>query len=624
MDPVDTDDGRRLFPILQHVIAMEPEEEGLAYSSGSDQNPLFQKRSRLPYNELCTHLPEPCFKGCLRKTLEVLVDLLASYEAMMMWHHPEEQQQQPIKEAPSISRDAAANGVPLGAGGGLSQQDTEAREGQGLGAKDPHHAHHERRRRHDEDPLRSAGGASSLPLPHAQPGNRSLPQEGEWGGKELQRDGGSAAETGPDEGHERQGPPLQNGFAANPLKGPRDEEGGVGLASRLDQSWGDARREGEGQEAPGRGKGQGEAASPSGRREVREGAAAQAGEAHARLEQTDIGRSAARDHDCSAPPQGAAAQNETLFTSSQQQMQDRRAGVGENGYQGHRGVANSEDEGKGGVQQPEDGRATTAAGDSLPFPSSPLPSSASAAEALRGGARMADAAEQAGEDAASSELMLAALRAATAADVRKALERGRKTVWELASRRVAALLSVDALVATSSHHFFQCLEWTHVFIRAGEAFSGAEALGLRARLTRQSEKYFKGFHRQNLEARHPPTTTYRGMHALRACSQFGDAGSMQHSEHCNLGLSPRSAAGQSHAMPGGPCPLERGEMLDQLPAAMSGFETRSVARGAWSSSSTTLPLIGLISEPGLASWSQGEKGLPCCKLGGIEDGERGL
>eukprot|EP00271_Cylindrocystis_brebissonii_P007944 TRINITY_DN218_c0_g1_i29.p1 TRINITY_DN218_c0_g1~~TRINITY_DN218_c0_g1_i29.p1 ORF type:complete len:373 (+),score=88.96 TRINITY_DN218_c0_g1_i29:1333-2451(+) len=307
MDPVDTDDGRRLFPILQHVIAMEPEEEGLAYSSGSDQNPLFQKRSRLPYNELCTHLPEPCFKGCLRKTLEVLVDLLASYEAMMMWHHPEEQQQQPIKEAPSISRDAAANGVPLGAGGGLSQQDTEAREGQGLGAKDPHHAHHERRRRHDEDPLRSAGGASSLPLPHAQPGNRSLPQEGEWGGKELQRDGGSAAETGPDEGHERQGPPLQNGFAANPLKGPRDEEGGVGLASRLDQSWGDARREGEGQEAPGRGKGQGEAASPSGRREVREGAAAQAGEAHARLEQTDIGRSAARDHDCSAPPQGAAA-----------------------------------------------------------------------------------------------------------------------------------------------------------------------------------------------------------------------------------------------------------------------------------------------------------------------------
>eukprot|EP00271_Cylindrocystis_brebissonii_P007937 TRINITY_DN218_c0_g1_i14.p1 TRINITY_DN218_c0_g1~~TRINITY_DN218_c0_g1_i14.p1 ORF type:complete len:194 (+),score=16.15 TRINITY_DN218_c0_g1_i14:224-805(+) len=61
-----------------------------AYSSGSDQNPLFQKRSRLPYNELCTHLPEPCFKGCLRKTLEVLVDLLASYEAMMMWHHPEE------------------------------------------------------------------------------------------------------------------------------------------------------------------------------------------------------------------------------------------------------------------------------------------------------------------------------------------------------------------------------------------------------------------------------------------------------------------------------------------------------------------------------------------------------
>lgn len=74
-------------------------------------------------------------------------------------------------------------------------------------------------------------------------------------------------------------------------------------------------------------------------------------------------------------------------------------------------------------------------------------------------------------------------------------------VWELAARRVAALLSADAVCSATPHHFLQSLDWTNKFILAGEAFSGTEAHGLRARVSKQSEKYFKTFHRQNLEVR---------------------------------------------------------------------------------------------------------------------------
>ncbi|BFI25231.1 syndetin [Marchantia polymorpha subsp. ruderalis] len=81
----------------------------------------------------------------------------------------------------------------------------------------------------------------------------------------------------------------------------------------------------------------------------------------------------------------------------------------------------------------------------------------------------------------------------------RGLEKGRKTVWELSARRVAVLLSCDALCATSPHHFLQSLDWVNKFILAGEAFCGAEAMSLRAKLVKQSEKYYWSFHRQNLE-----------------------------------------------------------------------------------------------------------------------------
>ena len=91
------------------------------------------------------------------------------------------------------------------------------------------------------------------------------------------------------------------------------------------------------------------------------------------------------------------------------------------------------------------------------------------------------------------------MRSETIVSVSKALDKGRKHVWELAARRVSALLSCDALCTTSPHHFLQSLDWVNKFVLAGEAFSGAEAISLRAKLVKLCEKYFSTFHRQNLE-----------------------------------------------------------------------------------------------------------------------------
>lgn len=43
---------------------------------------------RLPYNDLSAQLTEPQFRPCLQKTLEVLYDLLCTYQRMITWQHP--------------------------------------------------------------------------------------------------------------------------------------------------------------------------------------------------------------------------------------------------------------------------------------------------------------------------------------------------------------------------------------------------------------------------------------------------------------------------------------------------------------------------------------------------------
>lgn len=80
-----------------------------------------------------------------------------------------------------------------------------------------------------------------------------------------------------------------------------------------------------------------------------------------------------------------------------------------------------------------------------------------------------------------------------------ALQKGRKTIWDLSARRVVVLLSCEALCTTSPHQFLQSLDCVTKFILAGEAFCGVEAMTLRAKLVKQSEKYYWSFHQQNLD-----------------------------------------------------------------------------------------------------------------------------
>ena len=104
-----------------------------------------------------------------------------------------------------------------------------------------------------------------------------------------------------------------------------------------------------------------------------------------------------------------------------------------------------------------------------------------------------------GNEASDDDHDLVEREQVVTAAVARALERGRKTVWELAARRVAALLSNDAVCQSTPHQFLQSLDWVNKFILAGEAFCGAEAVSLRTKLTKQSEQYFGAYHCQNLE-----------------------------------------------------------------------------------------------------------------------------
>jgi len=54
----------------------------------------------------------------------------------------------------------------------------------------------------------------------------------------------------------------------------------------------------------------------------------------------------------------------------------------------------------------------------------------------------------------------------------------------------------------------QSLEWVDRFILAGESFTQSEAVGLRAKVAKQSERYFKIFHLQNLEVRSTTLATH--------------------------------------------------------------------------------------------------------------------
>ncbi|CAL1366985.1 unnamed protein product [Linum trigynum] len=92
------------------------------------------------------------------------------------------------------------------------------------------------------------------------------------------------------------------------------------------------------------------------------------------------------------------------------------------------------------------------------------------------------------------------LRKDATAYVSQTLQRGRKNLWQLTTSRVLVLLSSGAVGSMSIHQFLKNYEDLNMFILAGEAFSGAEAVEFRQKLKGVCENYFTAFHRQNIHA----------------------------------------------------------------------------------------------------------------------------
>ncbi|MQL84150.1 hypothetical protein Taro_016654 [Colocasia esculenta] len=90
------------------------------------------------------------------------------------------------------------------------------------------------------------------------------------------------------------------------------------------------------------------------------------------------------------------------------------------------------------------------------------------------------------------------LRKDSATYVSQTLDRGRKNLWQLTTSRVSVLLSCPTVCSTSMHQFLRNYEDLNVFILAGEAFCGFDAVEFRHKLKVVCENYLAAFHRQNI------------------------------------------------------------------------------------------------------------------------------
>ncbi|XP_027084711.1 uncharacterized protein [Coffea arabica] len=80
------------------------------------------------------------------------------------------------------------------------------------------------------------------------------------------------------------------------------------------------------------------------------------------------------------------------------------------------------------------------------------------------------------------------------------LRRGRRNLWQLATSRVAVLLSSSAVCSTSTYQFLKNYEDLNTFVLSGEAFCGIEAVEFRQKVKTVCENYFVSFHRQSIHA----------------------------------------------------------------------------------------------------------------------------
>ncbi|XP_074329099.1 uncharacterized protein LOC141666799 isoform X2 [Apium graveolens] len=105
-----------------------------------------------------------------------------------------------------------------------------------------------------------------------------------------------------------------------------------------------------------------------------------------------------------------------------------------------------------------------------------------------------------GKEASSSGSPWLLLRSDATVFVSQTLQRGRKNLLQLATSRMAVLLSSSAVCSTSIHQFLKNYEDLNVFILLGESFSGVEAVEFRQKVKSICENYFAAFHRQNIFA----------------------------------------------------------------------------------------------------------------------------
>ncbi|KAL2557427.1 hypothetical protein Fot_02166 [Forsythia ovata] len=111
-----------------------------------------------------------------------------------------------------------------------------------------------------------------------------------------------------------------------------------------------------------------------------------------------------------------------------------------------------------------------------------------------------DEARDDGTAASSSGSPWFELRKDAATFVSQTLQRGRKNLWQLTTTRIAVLLSSSAVSSSSIHQFLRNYEDLSIFILAGEAFCGIEAVEFRQKLKSICGSYFIAFHRQSIYA----------------------------------------------------------------------------------------------------------------------------
>ncbi|TMW93811.1 hypothetical protein EJD97_011127 [Solanum chilense] len=156
-------------------------------------------------------------------------------------------------------------------------------------------------------------------------------------------------------------------------------------------------------------------------------------------------------------------------------------------------------EDKEDISSPSTERAPTLASVEDP----PTTSVASSDTAMHGSSNINYRVEEARDDgstASSSGSPWFQLRKDATTFVSHTLLRGRKNLWQLTTSRAAVLLSSPAIHSASIHQFLITYEDLNIFVLAGEAFCGSEAVEFRQKVKSVCESYLAAFHRQNIYA----------------------------------------------------------------------------------------------------------------------------